>query len=85
MGRTRRARLGGYVAAAIKAVHAGDGSLSPAIVRRLIAMLTGIAGSAEQVAQVTRYRLHVARPSSRRHVAVRPDQDDIIVEVPPLP
>ena len=43
-------------------------------------LLAGIAGRfAQQVAQVARYRLHVAWPSPRRHVAVRPDQDDVIV------
>ena len=30
----------------------------------------------EQVVQVSRHRLHAARPASRRHVAVRPDQHD---------
>jgi hypothetical protein len=46
-------------------------------------LLAGIAGRfAQQAAQVTRYRLHAAGPSPRRHVAVRPDQDDIIVRGP---
>jgi DNA-binding NarL/FixJ family response regulator len=42
------------IVAAIKAVHAGDGSLSPAIARRLIALVTGEPGTAGRQEQARR-------------------------------
>ena len=42
------------IVAAIQAVHAGDGSLSPAIARRLIALVAGDPGTAARQEQARR-------------------------------
>jgi DNA-binding NarL/FixJ family response regulator len=52
------------IVAAIQAVHAGDGSLSPAIARRLIAL---VAGDSDTAARQDQARLRLASLTPREH------------------
>jgi DNA-binding NarL/FixJ family response regulator len=56
------------IVAAIQAVHAGDGSLSPAIARRLIRLVAGDPGTAERQ-EVARRRLGLLTPREHQVAA----------------